>query len=106
MNDMTCVRCHATVSPQLIDFMPDGAVCRPCMVKADSDPDAIARGERAFLRSIGRRQITTGVFMLAVGIAVLAIFSGAGGTVMLVPVGLLVGGVVELARGAGNLSGG
>ena len=106
MNDMTCIRCHATVSPQLIDFMPDGAVCRDCIRKADSDPMAIARGERAFLRSIGRRQVVTGVFMLAIGVAVLVIFSSGGGSVMLLPVGLLVGGIVELARGAGNLSGG
>ena len=105
MSDMTCVRCKTTVSPQLIDFLDDGAVCRTCIIAAESDPVAIARGERALLRSIGRRQLTVGVFMLAIGIAVLALGASGGGSLMLVPTGLLLGGLVEIARGAGNLSG-
>ena len=43
--------------------------------------------------------------MLAIGIAVLALGAGAGGSIMIVPVGMLVGGVVELVRGMSNLSG-
>src|SRR3954471_1447026 len=105
MTDMTCVRCKATVSPQLIDFLDDGAVCRTCIVAAESNPEAIARGERALLRSIGRRQVTVGIFMLVIGIAVLVLGASGGGSVMIIPAGMLVGGLVELARGAGNLSG-
>jgi hypothetical protein len=105
MSDMTCVRCKATVSPQLIDFLDDGAVCRTCIIAADTDPVAMARSERALLRSIGRRQLTVGVFMLAIGIAVLALGASGGGSLMLIPTGLLLGGLVEITRGASNLSG-
>lgn len=105
MNDMTCVRCQATVSPQLIDFMADGAVCRTCLIKADSDPASIARSERALLRSIGRRQLMVGVLMLVIGIPILALGASGAGSIMILPVGLLVGGFVEIARGLSNLSG-
>ncbi len=104
MNDMTCVRCQVTVSPQLIDFLPDGAVCRSCLIKAESDPVAIERGERALLRSIGGRQLTVGGFMLAIGIAVLALGAAGSSSIMLLPTGLLIGGVFEIVRGINNLS--
>jgi len=105
MNDMTCVRCQATVAPQLIDFLDDGAVCRQCIIAADSDPASIARSERALLRSIGRRQLLVGVLMLAIGVPILAIGASGIGSIMVVPVGLLVGGLYEIVRGVGNLSG-
>ena len=104
MNDMTCVRCKTDVSPQLIDFLDDGAVCRNCIIKAESDPVAIANGHRALMRSMGRRNLLVGVFMLALGIGVLSL-GMAGGSLMLVPTGLLLGGLIELARGASQLSG-
>lgn len=88
-----------------ISFVDDGAVCRPCIIAADSDPASIARSERALMHSIGRRQLSVGVLMLAIGIAILALGAGAGGSIMLVPVGMLVGGFIEIARGMNNLSG-
>ena len=60
MADMTCVRCNNTVSPQLIDFLDDGAVCRSCIIAAESNPAAIAAGERALMRSMGRRNVNSG----------------------------------------------
>jgi hypothetical protein len=104
MNDMTCVRCKAVVSPQLIDFLDDGAVCRSCIIKAQSDPAAIAKGERDLMRSMGRRNLLVGLVMVALGITVLAL-GVSGGSLVIVPTGLLLGGLVELARGATQLSG-
>jgi hypothetical protein len=104
MSDMTCVRCKSVVSPQLIDFLDDGAVCRTCIIAAASDPAAIARGERDLMRSMGLRNVLVGLFMLAIGITILAL-GASGGSVMVVPVGMLLGGLIELARGASQLSG-
>lgn len=101
MNDMTCVRCQAVVPPQQIDFTADGAVCRACLIRADSDPEAIARGERALYHSMGRRHLFIGIFMLVVGIAILSI--GTGGSIMVVPTGLLIGGIVEIVNGITKL---
>ncbi len=103
--DLSCVRCKATVSPMLIDYLEDGAVCRTCIVAAASDPMEIARGHRALMVSMGRRSLIIGVVMLAIGIAVLALGISGGGTIMLIPTGFLVGGVVEIVRGATKLSG-
>src|SRR4051812_8385013 len=105
MGDMTCVRWKAGVSPQLIDYLDDGAVCRTCIIAAGSDPVAIERGERALMRSMGRRSVLIGSVMLAIGIAVLALGASGGSQIMVIPVGLLIGGLVELARGATKLSG-
>ncbi len=102
MEDMTCVRCKAVVSPQLIDFLDDGAVCRSCIVKAESDPAAIARGERELLRSTGRRQLIAGVIMLAFGISILSL-GLSGGSLVVVPTGMLLGGLVECAMGLSKL---
>lgn len=104
MADIACVRCQKAVSPQLIDYLEDGAVCRTCIIAAESNPEAIARGERALMRSMGKRSVVIGSVMLVLGIAVLALFSSAGGQVLLVPTGLLIGGVVELVRGSSKLS--
>jgi hypothetical protein len=103
MADMACVRCQAMVSPQLIDFLDDGAVCRKCIIAAESDPAAIAKGERDLLHSFGRRQTATGVILLVLAIGLFAFSASAGGTIMLVPSGMLVGGIVELTRGLNNL---
>jgi hypothetical protein len=105
MNDLTCVRCKLAVSPALIDYLEDGAVCRSCIVAAASDPMAIANGHRALMVSMGRRSLIIGVVMLAIGITVLAL-GLSGGTIVLVPIGLLAGGVIEIVRGAAKLSGG
>ena len=105
MADITCVRCQATVSPMLIDYLEEGAVCRTCLIAADSNPEAIARGERALMRSMGRRSVAIGIFMLAIGVAILALGASGGGSIMLLPTGLLIGGIVELVRGASKLSG-
>jgi hypothetical protein len=104
MTDMTCGRCSGVFPPQQIDFVSDVAVCRACIRKADSDPAELDRSERALLHSIGRRQLIVGVLMLVVAIAILALGASAGGTVMLIPTGMLLGGVYELARGIANLA--
>jgi hypothetical protein len=104
MADMTCVRCQAVVSPQLIDFEEDGAVCRNCIVKAASDPMAIAKGERELMRSMGWRHLIIGLVMLAIGISLLALGLSGAGTIVVIPVGMLVGGVIELINGITKLS--
>jgi hypothetical protein len=106
MTDMTCARCGGVFPAQQIDFLPDGAVCRDCIRKADSDPAQIDRLERELLHSIGRRQLIIGIFMLVVGIAILAVGASAGGTIMLIPTGMLFGGLYEIIRGVTNLSSG
>ncbi|MBA2538943.1 MAG: hypothetical protein H0V17_04855 [Deltaproteobacteria bacterium] len=103
MNDLTCVRCKATVSPMLIDYQVDGAVCRPCIIKEASDPMAIAAGERALMVSIGRRALIIGIVMVAIGVTVLAL-GISGGTILLIPTGLLIGGIFEIVRGVTKLS--
>jgi len=105
MADMTCVRCKQTVSPQLIDFLDDGAVCRSCIVAAASDPAAIAKGERELMVSMGRRSVLIGSIMLVIGIAILALGASGGGQIMVIPVGMLLGGLIELGRGATKLMG-
>ncbi len=105
MNDLTCVRCKTTVPARLIDYLDDGAVCRTCIVAANSDPMEIARGERALMVSMGRRSLIIGLVMVAIGIAVLALGVSGGGTIVLIPTGFLVGGVIEIVRGAAKLSG-
>jgi hypothetical protein len=99
---MTCVRCGAVVPPQQIDFTPDGAVCRNCIRAAASDPEAIARGEKALYHSMGRRHLFIGIFMLVVGIAVLSL--GVGGQIVVVPTGFLIGGLIEIVNGVTKLS--
>jgi hypothetical protein len=104
MNDMTCVRCKAVVSPQLIDFLEDGAVCRNCIIAEASNPAAIAKGERDLMRSMGWRQLIIGIVMLVIGIAILSLgLSGSGG-IVLIPTGMLIGGVAEIAIGISKLS--
>ena len=103
MNDMTCVRCQAVVPPQQIDFTPDGAVCRRCIVAAESDPEAIARGERALYHSMGRRHLFIGLFMLVAGIAILSL-GVSGSQIVVVPTGFLIGGLIEIVNGITKLS--
>ena len=105
MTDLTCVRCKQLVAARLIDYLDDGAVCRTCIVAANSDPMKIASGERALMVSMGRRSLFIGLVMVAIGIAVLALGLSGGGTIVLIPVGLLAGGVFEIVRGATKLSG-
>ncbi len=103
MTDMTCVRCAGAFPPQQIDFLADGAVCVGCIRKADSDPAELDRLERELLHSIGRRQLIVGILMVVLGIGVLALGASAGGTIMVVPAGMLLGGIYEIIRGATNL---
>lgn len=103
MNDMTCVRCKAVVPPQQIDFLDDGAVCRTCIIAAESNPEAIAAGERALYHSMGRRHLFIGIFMVVLGIAVLSI-GLSGSQIVLVPTGLLIGGLIEIVNGVTKLN--
>ncbi len=64
----------------------------------------IAVLERELTRSTGRKQVGVGLVMLTFGIAILAL-GLSGGQLVIVPVGMLVGGLVELGLGATKLSG-
>jgi hypothetical protein len=103
MTDMTCGRCGGVFPPQQIDFLPDGAVCSECIRKASSDPAQIARLERELLHSFGRRQLIVGIFLVALSIAILAFDAVGSSRYILVPTGMLIGGVYEIVRGVTNL---
>ena len=98
MNDMTCSRCQSLVPVQHIDFVHDEALCRACIIAEASDPAAIAHGERELLRSTGRRRLAVGVVMLAVGVAILSL-GLTGDSLILVPTGMLFGGLFEIVQG-------
>jgi hypothetical protein len=98
MNDVTCVRCHASVPAIQADLCADGMVCRSCMISAATGGRDAAVLERELSRSTARKEIITGFVLLALGIAILSIGPGSDG-LMLVPTGMLLGGVFELGRG-------
>ena len=98
MNDVTCVRCHASVPAMQADLCADGMVCRSCMTSAATGGRDAAVLERELSRSTGRKEIITGFVLLTLGIAILSIGAGSGG-LMLVPTGMLAAGVFELGRG-------
>ena len=96
--DLTCVRCQRRWHPQLIDFRDDGAVCRFCIAAAEASPEAIAEGEGALMRSMGRRRLAIGTVMVAIGIAILSL-NPLGGLFNYVATGLLVVGGIQIVRG-------
>ena len=99
MNTATCSKCDTVLPFDQIEHTLVGAFCRACHVADTADADRL---EKAFLRSTGRRQVFIGLVMLAIGIAVLTLTSGAG-SLVLVPTGLLIGGVYELVVGMSKL---
>ncbi len=101
MSVATCGQCGNSVPVGEITYTPVGSYCKQCHVAETAD---MARHERAFLRSIGRRQLIIGIVMLVIGIAVLSLGMSGDSTIMLIPTGLLLGGIVECARGLSNLS--
>jgi hypothetical protein len=56
------------------------------------------------MRSIGRRQLVIGIVMLAIGIAILALGLSGGSSLVLIPTGMLIGGLVECVVGVSKLS--
>ena len=84
-----------------ITFTPVGSYCKKCHVAETADSDKL---ERALLRSIGKRQLIIGIVMLAIGIAVLSLGMSGSSQIMVIPVGMLVGGLVEIALGWMKLS--
>ena len=101
MTMATCSQCGTSVPASDITYTLVGSYCRSCHVNETADA---ARLERQFLRSIGRRQLIIGIVMLAIGGAILALGLGTDSTVVLVPAGMLLGGIVEIGRGFSNLS--
>jgi hypothetical protein len=97
MNDVSCVRCHATVPAAQTDFCADGMVCRTCMASAATGGRDVAVLERELSRSTARKEIITGIVLLTLGITILAITGN--GQLVLVPSGMLIGGAFELVRG-------
>jgi hypothetical protein len=101
MNSATCGKCGASVSADQIEYTLVGAYCKRCHVAETAD---VAQLERAFVRSTGRRQLIIGLVMLAIGIAILSLGQSGGSSIMLVPTGMLLGGIVECALGLSKLS--
>ena len=93
--NVTCGQCGASVPDAEITYTPVGSYCKSCHVAETHDADKL---ERALLRSIGKRQLLVGIVMLVIGTAVLAL-GLSGGQIVVIPVGLLVGGLVEIALG-------
>lgn len=101
MNTATCGQCGASVPAGEITYTPVGAYCKKCHVAETAD---VARLEREFMRSTGRRQLIIGIVMLAIGIAILSLGMSGSSTIMLIPTGMLLGGLVECVLGLGKLS--
>lgn len=89
----------------MIDYLEDGAVCRTCIVAANSDPMAMANKHRDLTVSMGRRSLFIGLVMVAIGITVLALGIAGGGSIIVVPIGFLAVGAIEIVRGATKLAG-
>lgn len=94
--NVTCGQCGASVPDAEITYTPVGSYCKNCHVAEIKDSDKL---ERALLRSIGKRQLIVGIVMLVIGSAVLALGLSGSSQIMVIPVGLLVGGLVEIALG-------
>ena len=101
MSVATCSQCGASVPYEEITFTPVGSYCKKCHVAETANS---AELERALLRSIGRRQLIIGIVMLAIGSAILALGLSGSSQITVIPVGMLVGGLVETALGWMKLS--
>jgi len=101
MNAM-CGRCHRVVPVAECEAVAGVVMCRSCKEASVNDAEADAM-VRELAHSTGRRQIAIGIFLIAAGIALLAVGLSLGSFVV-VPVGILAAGVVELVRGAMRLS--
>ena len=97
----TCGQCGKSVPYEELTFTPVGSYCKTCHVAENKDSDKL---ERALYRSIGRRQLIVGIVMLAIGCTVLALGVAGSSQIMIIPVGMLVGGLVEIALGWMKLS--
>lgn len=104
MNDVTCVRCAASVPASETEFTADGAVCRSCFVANVVGSKDVAVLERDLRVSMGRRQVVIGLVMLTIGAVILGL-GLSGGQLVMVPMGMLVGGMIELGLGVTKLSG-
>src|SRR5262245_3055483 len=99
MNTASCGTCGVVMPADQIELTVVGAYCRQCLVTETADSERL---ERELLRSTGRRQVIAGVIMLAFGITILSL-GISGGAIVLVPTGILVGGLFELVQGATKL---
>lgn len=99
MSQAICDRCTATFEPSQIERTLAGSYCRPCLAAETADSDRL---EKQLLRSIGRRQLLVGLIMVAFGIAVLSL-GLSGGSLVVIPTGMLLGGAVEIFRGVSKL---
>ncbi len=107
-----CVRCRASVPSNQADFSADGMLCRNCAVSVDvagrlgvsstGAPDVLAM-QRDFARGRAKKHVIIGLGAVVLGIVALMV-TGSNGNVVIIPGGLLVGGVVELGRGMSGLS--
>jgi|GEM_PF-6792630 len=100
MISATCSKCGVSVPADQIEYTLVGSYCKACHVTETGD---VAQLERAFVRSAGRRQLIIGIVMLVIGIAILSL-GLSGGSLVLVPTGMLLGGLVECALGMSKLS--
>ena len=101
MNDAICGQCGATVPADQLVRTLVGSYCRQCHHAEIAD---IPERHRAFMRSLGWRQLFVGLLMLVIGSAVLAIGVSGAGSLMVIPAGLLIGGVIEIILGVSKLS--
>jgi hypothetical protein len=101
MTTATCGQCGSNVPVSDITYTPVGSYCKTCHLAETAD---VAKLERAFNRSTGTRQLIIGIVMLAIGIAVLSLGMSGSSQIMLIPTGLLIGGLIEAVLGLGKLS--
>jgi len=99
MNTATCSKCGTAVPADQIEYTLVGAFCRPCQQAETVDVDRL---ERELLRSTGRRQLIAGVIMLAFGVTILSL-GLSGGSLVIVPTGMLIGGLYEVGSGISKL---
>ena len=99
---VTCIRCQANVPDDQADFSADGMLCRNCAAFGGGAAPDVAELERSLGRATARKHTILGVCGLVGGIITVA-FTG-GGDVIVVPVGIILAGAVELARGLAGFS--
>lgn len=99
MNTATCDKCGQTVAFDQVQHTLVGAFCKPCQQADSVDADRL---ERELRRSTGRRQLIAGVIMLAFGGTILSL-GLSGGSLVIVPTGMLLGGLFEVGSGLSKL---
>jgi hypothetical protein len=100
MNAVACDRCGQPVAANTIERTLVRAYCKSCLVAEQADSEKL---EKALLRSIGTRKLLIGLFMIAIGIAILTLGLAGGSAVIAVPTGLLLGGLYEVVAGVSKL---